>query len=62
MSVYDRQKRNKPSQLLLALGIGASLVGASLVAVGSLVGFILVIVGVPFTVAVGVWVLKNWEY
>lgn len=62
VSVYDRQKRNKPSQVLLLLGMGASVVGASLMAVGSLVGFILVAVGVPFTVATAVWVFKHWNY
>lgn len=66
VSVYDRRKKNKPSQLLLLVGMGASVVGASLIAVGTsggvLVGFVLVGVGVPLTVAAGVWALKNWEY
>jgi hypothetical protein len=55
-------RRNWKSQLLLTLGIGATIVGTSLWAVGSFVGLGLVAVGLPMTVAVGVWSLRNWDY
>src|SRR5262249_28289624 len=55
-------RRNRKSQLLLTLAIGATIVGASLWAVGSFVGLGLVAVGVPTTVAVAWWALRNWDY
>ena len=62
VSVYERKKKNKLSQLLLMVFVGATLVGASLMAVGSVVGFIMVIVCLPATVATAVWCFKRWDY
>jgi hypothetical protein len=62
VSVYERKKKNKLSQLLLMAFVGATLVGASLMVVGSIVGFILVIVCLPATVVTGVWCFKKWDY
>jgi hypothetical protein len=43
--------------------VGATFVGGSLLlAVGSLVGLIMVIVCLPASVATGVWCFKKWDY
>jgi hypothetical protein len=63
VSGYERQKKNKLSQLLLMVFVGATFVGGSLLlAVGSLVGLIMVIVCLPASVATGVWCFKKWDY
>jgi hypothetical protein len=54
--------KNRKSQLLLALAICATFVGGSLSLVGSYVGFALFSVGLPATVAIGVWCMRNWDY
>lgn len=54
--------RNRKSQLLLALAVSATFAGGSLSLVGSYVGFGLFAVGLPATVAIGVWCLRNWDY
>jgi hypothetical protein len=54
--------KNRKSQLLLTLAVCATFVGGSLSLVGSYVGFGLFIVGLPATVAIGVWCLRNWDY
>jgi hypothetical protein len=62
VSIYERKKKHKPSQLLLMVFVGATFVGGSLMLVGSVVGFIMVIVCLPATVATGVWCFKKWDY
>jgi hypothetical protein len=54
--------RNWKSQVLLVLALGATFVGAWLSVVGNLAGFVLVVVGLPATVATGMWCFRNWDY
>jgi hypothetical protein len=59
---HESWSKNRKSQLLLALAICVTFVGGSLSLVGSYVGFALFVLGLPATVAIGVWCLRNWDY
>jgi hypothetical protein len=54
--------KNRGSQLLLALGLAATFIGTWFALVGVLIGFVLVAVGLPTTVATAVWCIRNWDY
>lgn len=56
-------RRNWRSQLLLTLAFCGTLVGATLMAAGGTwVGFVVVAVCLPGTVALAWWCLRNWDY
>jgi hypothetical protein len=61
---FDRgySSRNRKSQLLLIVAFCATFAGGSLALVGSYVGFGLLAVGLPATVVLAVWCLRNWDY
>ena len=58
--------KNRKSQVLLALALGATFAGASLALVDrgplGLTGFLLLAVGVPTLVITAVWCFRNWDY
>lgn len=62
VSDYDRQAKNKPSQLLLAVAFCATLASTSLAIAGSRVGLYVVIPSLLVTVATLRWCFKNWDY
>ena len=62
VSDYQRQPKNRPSQLLLSLGIGVTLVGASFAASGSRLGLYVGVPALLATVAIARWIFKNWDY
>jgi hypothetical protein len=54
--------KNRKSQLLLVLGLAATFFGSWLAVVGVFLGFALLALGLPVTVATAVWCIRNWEY
>lgn len=54
--------QNRKSQLVFVLGLGATFVGGSLMLAGSLIGIAIFVVGLPVTVATGVWCFRNWDW
>ncbi len=61
-TLSQRQKKHRLSQLLLTLGLAATFAGGSLMVGGKLIGLALFVVGLPVTVATGVWAIKHWDY
>ena len=62
VSDYQRQPKNRPSQILLTLAIGATIVGGSFAGAGSRLGLYLVVPCLLATVLIARWCLKNWDY
>lgn len=62
VSDYQRQRKNKPSQLLFSLGLGATIVGASFGASGSRLGLYVGVPALLATIGIAVWIFKNWDY
>lgn len=62
VSDYRRQRKNKPSQILFSLGLGATLVGASFGAAGSRLGLYVGVPALLATVGITLWIFKNWDY
>jgi hypothetical protein len=58
--------KNRKSQLLLALALAATFVGASLALAArgtlGLIGLCLLVVGLPTLVITAVWCFRNWDY
>jgi hypothetical protein len=62
VSDYQRQPKNRPSQILLSLGIGTTLVGASFGASGSRLGLYVGLPALLATVAIAWWIFRKWDY
>lgn len=58
----QKSRRNRASQLLLALTLVVTFVGAWLAVAGVLAGVGLVVVGLPAAVGTAVWCFRNWDY
>ena len=56
------EPRNRKSQLLLVLALGATFFGAWLAVVGVVIGFVLLALGIQAAVATAVWCVRNWDY
>ena len=54
--------KNRKSQLVLVLALAATFFGAWLSIVGTVMGFVLLAVGLPATVGAAVWCIRNWDY
>jgi hypothetical protein len=62
VSDYQRQPKNRLSQVLFTLAFAATLVGGSFAGTGSELGLFVGIPALIATVAVGRWIFKNWDY
>jgi hypothetical protein len=62
VSDYQRQPKNRPSQLLFTLAFGTTIVGASFAGAGSLLGLYVGVPALVATVAIARWIFKNWDY
>jgi Flp pilus assembly protein TadB len=62
VSMYDRQGKNRPSQLLLAVAFCATLASTSLALAGSRVGLYVVVPSLLVTVATLWWCFRTWDY
>ena len=55
--------KNRMSQVVLVLALGATFVGASLfIANQSVVGIVLFVVGLPALIVTAVWAFRNWDF
>lgn len=57
-----QQKKNRGSQVLICLALLLTGVGAVLSAGGSVVGFVLLPIGVIGLIAGAGWAIKNWDF
>ena len=58
------EPKNRKSQLLLVLALTATFFGAwlSVAGVEVVLGLLLVAVGLPSTIAIAAWCVRNWTY
>ena len=59
---HSNPSKNRTSQVLLVLAFFATIAGGSLALTGNLVGFLVFVVALPTTVAIGVWCFRHWDY
>lgn len=57
-----RRSKQRGSQVVLVLGLGATFAGAWLADGGSLAGVVFLAVGLPTLLAAAVWSFRNWDY
>jgi hypothetical protein len=62
VSDYQRQPKNRLSQILFSVALGATIVGGSFAGAGSKLGLFVGVPALLATVAIGRWIFKNWDY
>jgi hypothetical protein len=62
VSDYQRSPKNRLSQVLFSVALGATIVGGSFAGAGSKLGLFVGVPALIATVAIARWIFKNWDY
>jgi hypothetical protein len=61
-SIEQTKPKNRGTQLLLILAMLVTGFGGVLAYGGSIVGFVILVIGLLSLVGIFIWALKNWDY